>query len=112
MPGCRCGTCRKRLPTLIREPPCAMTEPARPWTGTPPTSSPLTLLAQRDRPRSPQAFRLAEPEPNGVKLSLQGCRIARMARPGQQVVAGDRLGDRMGRRVCGRVLPAVRVDRV
>src|SRR6266851_2289338 len=72
MPGCRCGTCRKRLPTLIREPPCAMTEPARPWTGTPPTSSPLTLLAQRDRPRSPQAFRLAELEPARRTLKLTG----------------------------------------
>ncbi len=49
-PGCRSGTCRKRLRTPIREPPCATTEPARPWTATPPISSPRTSLARRDRP--------------------------------------------------------------
>jgi D-alanyl-D-alanine carboxypeptidase (penicillin-binding protein 5/6) len=47
--GCRCETCRKRLPTPIREPPCATTGPARPWTATPPISSPPTSLARRDR---------------------------------------------------------------
>jgi len=39
--------------------------------------------------------------PNGVKLSLHRCKIACVARRGQQVVAGDRLPDRMR--------PAVRV---
>ena len=41
-PGSRCGTCRKPPPTLTRAPPCAMTGPAPPWTGMPPTSSPPT----------------------------------------------------------------------
>ena len=50
MPGCRCGTCRKPLRTLIREQLCAMTGLGRPWTGMPPTSSPPTSLAQRNRP--------------------------------------------------------------
>src|SRR5258708_21443816 len=50
--------------------------------------------------------------PNGVKLSLQGCRIARMARPGQQVVAGDRLADRIGIGVLAKVFPPEVVDRV
>src|ERR1017187_3441023 len=33
---------------------------------------------------------------NGVKLDLQRCKIICVARPGQQVVAGDRLADRIG----------------
>ncbi|MGE5291885.1 MAG: hypothetical protein ACM3ML_32805, partial [Micromonosporaceae bacterium] len=34
--------------------------------------------------------------PHGVKLSRGSCKIACVARPGQQVVAGDRLADRIG----------------
>jgi len=48
--ACRCEMCRKRLPTPIREPPCAMTGPEHPWTGMLLTSSPRTSLARRDRP--------------------------------------------------------------
>jgi integrase len=40
--ACRCGTCRKQPRTLTRAPLCAMTGPAHPWTGMPPTSSPPT----------------------------------------------------------------------
>src|SRR5712692_13616 len=52
------------------------------------------------------------PWPNGVKLVLHRCRIACVARPGQQVVAGDRLADRIGVGVLARVFPPELVDRV
>src|SRR5712692_3845591 len=52
------------------------------------------------------------PWPNGVKLVLHRCRIACVARPGQQVVAGDRLADRIGVGVLARVFPPEMVDRV
>jgi hypothetical protein len=55
---------------------------------------------------------LAGPWPNGVKLVLPGCRIACVARPGQQVVAGDRLADRIGIGVLAKVFPPELVDRV
>src|SRR5258707_3952470 len=50
--------------------------------------------------------------PNGVKLSLHRCKIACVARPGQQVVAGDGLADRIGVGVLTRVSPHELVDRV
>jgi Insertion element 4 transposase N-terminal/Transposase DDE domain len=50
--------------------------------------------------------------PNGVKLSLHGCKIVCVARRGQQVVAGDRLADRIGIGVLARVFPPELVDRV
>src|SRR5260370_24606696 len=50
--------------------------------------------------------------PNGVKLSLHRCKIACVARPGQQVVAGDRLADRIGVGVLTKVFPPELVDRV
>jgi len=40
--GCRGGTCRKPPRTPIRGRRCGTTGPAAAWTGTPPTSSPLT----------------------------------------------------------------------
>jgi len=40
--GCRCGTCRKPPRPPIRGRRCGTTGPAAAWTGTPPTSSPLT----------------------------------------------------------------------
>jgi hypothetical protein len=49
---------------------------------------------------------------NGIKLSLHGCKIACVARPGQQVVAGDRLADRVGVGVLARVFTPELVDRV
>ena len=49
---------------------------------------------------------------NGVKLVLHRCKIACVARPGQQVVAGDRLADRIGIGVLARVFPPELVDRV
>src|SRR5258708_40252659 len=49
---------------------------------------------------------------NGVKLSLHRCKIACVARPGQQVVAGDRLADRIGVGVLTKVFPPELVDRV
>jgi Insertion element 4 transposase N-terminal/Transposase DDE domain len=52
------------------------------------------------------------PWPNGVKLVIPGCKIACVARPGQQVVAGDRLADRIGIGVLARVFPPELVDRV
>ena len=52
------------------------------------------------------------PHPNGVKLGLHGCKIACVARPGQQVVAGDRLADRIGIGVLAKVFPPELVDRV
>jgi Phage integrase, N-terminal SAM-like domain len=45
MPGCRCGTCRRRPRTRTRAPRCGMTAPAAAWTGTPPASSPPTSQA-------------------------------------------------------------------
>src|SRR5258708_34339826 len=52
------------------------------------------------------------PCPNGVKLSLHRCKIACVARPGQQVVAGDRLADRIGVGGLTKVFPPELVDRV
>src|SRR5258708_29817209 len=52
------------------------------------------------------------PRLNGVKLSLHRCKIACVARPGQQVVAGDRLADRIGVGVLTKVFPPELVDRV
>src|SRR6202045_525233 len=52
------------------------------------------------------------PWPNGVKLSLHGCKITCVARRGQQVVAGDRLADRVGIGELARVFPPELVDRV
>src|SRR5260370_16387100 len=49
--------------------------------------------------------------PNGVKLGLQRCKIIRVARPGQQVVAGDRLADRIGIGVLAAVFTPGLVDR-
>src|SRR5260221_10879137 len=54
----------------------------------------------------------AGPGHNGVKLSLHRCKIACVARPGQQVVAGDRLADRIGVGVLTKVFPPELVDRV
>jgi len=42
MRGSRCAMSRRPHRTLIREPRCGTTGPAAAWTGTPPTSSPLT----------------------------------------------------------------------
>ena len=52
------------------------------------------------------------PSPNGVKLSLHGCKIACMARPGQQVVASDRLADRIGIGVLAKVFTPELVERI
>ena len=52
------------------------------------------------------------PSPNGVKLVRHRCKIACVARPGQQVAAGDRLPDRIGIGVLARVFPPELVDRV
>ena len=49
---------------------------------------------------------------NGVKLVLHGCKITCVAGPGQQVVAGDRLADRIGIGVLAAVFPPELVDRV
>src|ERR1035441_4788558 len=54
----------------------------------------------------------AGPWCNGVKLDLHWCKIACVARPGQQVVAGDRLADRIGIGVLAKVFPPELVDRV
>ena len=51
------------------------------------------------------------PWPNGVKLVSHGCKITCVARPGQQVVAGDRLADRIGIGVLAKVFPPELVDR-
>ena len=50
--------------------------------------------------------------PNGVKLDLQRCKIVCVARPGQQVVAGDRLADRIGIGVLAKVFTPELADRV
>src|SRR5258708_30880414 len=49
--------------------------------------------------------------PNGVKLDLHQCKIICVARPGQQVVAGDRLADRIGIGVLAAVFTPELVDR-
>jgi hypothetical protein len=49
---------------------------------------------------------------NGVNLSLHRCKVADVARPGQQVVAGDRLADRIGIGVLTKVFTPELVDRV
>ena len=54
----------------------------------------------------------AGPRPNGVKLRPHRCKIACVARRGQQVVAGDRLPDRIGIGVLAKVFPPDLVDRV
>src|SRR5258707_2788978 len=59
-----------------------------------------------------RSLRRTRPWPNGVKLSLHRCKIACVARPGQQVVAGDRLADRIGVGVLTKVFPPELVDRV
>src|ERR1035441_8638735 len=58
------------------------------------------------------AFDQARPRPNGIKLDLQLCKIACVARPGQQVVAGDRLADRIGVGGLATGFPPELVDRV
>src|SRR5512135_2812572 len=63
--------------------------------------------AARKSVRSPRAQR-----PNGVKLRLHWCKIACVARRGQQVAAGDRLPDRIGIGVLAKVVPPQLVDRV
>ncbi len=50
--------------------------------------------------------------PNGIKLSLHGCKIACVARRGQQVVAGDRLADRVGIGVLAKVFTPELAGRV
>src|SRR5260221_10518698 len=54
----------------------------------------------------------AEPWPNGVKLVLHGCKITFVARRAQEVLAGDRLADRIGIGVLTKVFPPELVDRV
>ncbi len=48
-PACHSGMSRKPRPTQTRGPPCAMTGPEPPSTGTPPTSSPPTSPEPPDR---------------------------------------------------------------
>src|ERR1019366_8114251 len=48
---------------------------------------------------------------NGVKLVLRWYKIACVARPGQQVVAGDRLADRIGIGGLAKGFPPELVDR-
>ena len=57
-------------------------------------------------------YALARPWTNGVKLRLHRCKLACVARRGQQVVAGDRLPDRIGIGVLAKVFPPELVDRV
>ncbi len=45
MPGCRCGTCKRRRRTRIRGPRCGMSGPEAAGTGTRPISSPPTSQA-------------------------------------------------------------------
>jgi integrase/recombinase XerD len=52
-PASPCGMCKRPPHTLIREPPCATTEPASRSTDTPPTSSPPTSPAPPAEPNSP-----------------------------------------------------------
>src|SRR6266581_184945 len=59
-----------------------------------------------------QPAAMAPGKANGVKLGLFGCKIACVARPGQQVVAGDRLADRIGIGVLAKVFPPELVGRV
>jgi hypothetical protein len=49
---------------------------------------------------------------NGVNLSLHRCKVADVARPGQQVVAGDRLADRIGIGVLTKAFTPELADRV
>src|SRR6266536_1113365 len=76
----------------------------------PDTSVPKSFTTTR-APRSARSSTYARPSPNGVKLGLFGCKIACVARPGQQVVAGDRLADRIGVGVLAKVFPPELVDR-
>src|SRR5258708_38376219 len=66
----------------------------------------------RPRPAGTWRASRAGPRANGVKLGLQRCKIIRVARPGQQVVAGDRLADRIGIGVLAAVFTPELVDRV
>ena len=51
-PGSRCATSRRQHPMPTREPRCGTTGPAAAWTGTPPTSSPLTSQAPHGNRRT------------------------------------------------------------
>ena len=51
MPGCRCGTCKRRRRMRIRGPRSGMTGPAAAWTGTRPTSWPPTSRVPPGNPR-------------------------------------------------------------
>jgi integrase/recombinase XerD len=51
MPGCRCGTCKRRCRMRIRGPRSGTTGPAAAWTGTRPTSWPLTSRVPPGNPR-------------------------------------------------------------
>jgi hypothetical protein len=59
MPGCRCGTCKRRRRTRIRGPRSGMTGPAAAWTGTRPTSWLPTSRVPPGTPRGLGLFRLA-----------------------------------------------------
>jgi hypothetical protein len=67
MPGCRCGTCRRRRRTRIRGPRSGMTGPAAAWTGTRPISWPPTSLAPPGNPRG-----LGSLPPGGYDRQAEG----------------------------------------
>jgi hypothetical protein len=71
-----------------------------------------TPMGQRRQPKATLLPGRHGAQPNGVKLGLHGCKIIRVARPGQRVVAGDRLTDRIGIGVLAKVFPPELVDRV
>ena len=59
MPGCHCGTCKRRRRTRTREPRCAMTAPEAAWTGMRPTLSPPMSRVPPGNLRGLELFRLA-----------------------------------------------------
>src|SRR5258707_15457452 len=87
------------------------TRPSPPSVPATPSSCPVRL-SRTLGPGARDTVAVGWPWANGVKLSLHRCKIACVARPGQQVVAGDRLADRIGVGVLTKVFPPELVDRV
>ena len=76
MPGCRCGTCKRRRRTRIRGPRSGMTGPAAAWTGTRPISWPPT---SRVPPGNPRGLGSLPPDGYDRQAECQGRNWSRTA---------------------------------
>src|SRR5260370_22160628 len=87
------------------------TRPSPPSVPATPSSCPVRL-SRILGPGARDTVAVGWPWANGVKLVLHGCKITFVARRAQEVVAGDRLADRIGIGVLAKVFPPELVDRV